>query len=96
MQNMPTDKPTLDDLIDKTIQRMMTLDETTDDYRKLVVVLDRLSKMKAETKLPRQKLSPDTAASVLGTVLAVLITVGYERMHVVTSKAYGQFVRPIR
>jgi hypothetical protein len=96
MQNMHNNQPTLDDLIQNTISKMAALDETSEEFRKLVVILDRLMKMKTENQPRRLRVSPDTMATVFGNLVAVLIVVGYERMHVMTSKAYGQFIKPIR
>lgn len=57
----------------------------SEEYDKIVDRIERMYKLK-EGNLP-QRVSPDTLAVVLGNLLGIVVIVGYEQRHVVTSKA---------
>lgn len=64
-----------------------------DEYAKSVDQLTKLYKLK-EINPPKQ-ISPDTLALVAGNLLGIILIVGHERIHVVTSKAMN-FVLKLR
>jgi len=80
------DKPTIDDLIMEVMQYMSTCHPNSEEYLRLLDQYDRLSKIKAQKKR-RFNVSPDVMAGILGNIAVVLIIVGYEHAHVMTSKA---------
>lgn len=63
------------------------------EYAKMVVQLNTLYKLK-EVDVPK-RVSPDTLAIVAGNLLGILLIVGHEKAHVVTSKAIN-FVLKLR
>lgn len=66
--------------------RMRVVGTDSDEYRQLVVYLDRLMTMKTAEK-QSFKVSPDTVAIIAGNIIVAIIIVAYEREHVVSSKA---------
>ncbi len=76
----------LDLAINDVLTRMRVIGCDADEYRTLVVYLDRLMEMKKERK-PRFSVSPDTIAIIVGNVVIALIIVKYEKADVITTKA---------
>jgi hypothetical protein len=76
-------KSGLDNAIDKVFTEMSGESSDSEEYSKMVEQLVRLYSLKPKSK----RVSPDTLAIVLGNLLGVLIIVGYERAHIMTSKA---------
>lgn len=69
--------------IDNVYSEMAGSDSHTTEYAKSV---DQLVKLYA-LKEPPRRISPDTLAIVLGNILGIILIVGHERTHIVTSKA---------
>jgi hypothetical protein len=82
----------LETTIDQLISRMSTEEEDSEDYTKMVDNLETLYKLKAETQPDRVKL--DTIAIVAGNLLGIIIIVGFEKSHVMTSKALSNLLKP--
>lgn len=76
----------LDQAIADVHARMRVVGTDDEEYKKLIVYLDRLMDMKAKKK-PKFAVSPDTLAVVLGNLLVAVIITQHERAHVITSKA---------
>lgn len=89
----PDEKSGLEKAIDTVLSEMATLSSDSEDYAKMVDQLTKLYSLK-EIDQPK-RISPDTLAIVLGHVVGILMIVGHERTHVVTSKAM-QFVLKLR
>lgn len=86
-------KPSIvDEAIGKVLTEMRQYDLETDEYKVAIDNLERLMKMRTEER--RNRISPDTILIVAGNLLGILIMVGYERTHVMTSKAMTFVVRP--
>ena len=86
-------KPSIvDEAIGKVLTEMRTYDLDTKEYREAFEHLERLMRMRTEDR--RNRISPDTMAIVIGNLVSVLIIVGYERGHVMTSKAMTYVVKP--
>jgi len=79
----------LEEAIARVMLAMTHVDTDTEEFTNLLTHLERLSALKPERRKP---LSLDAVAQVGGTILAILIVVGYEHHHVITSKALS-FVR---
>lgn len=75
----------LEEVIDVLIVRMTTEDFDPKLFAEQVDQLTKLYKLK-ENHTPK-RVSPDTLALVLGNLIGIVIILGYERAHVVTSKA---------
>lgn len=78
-------KSKLDEVIDNVFSEMAGESSDSEEYAKMV---DQLTKLYAlrDTQNPK-RISPDTLAIVLGNLLGIVIIVGHERAHVVTSRA---------
>ena len=75
----------LTEAIDRLYTRMHTLDPFSDDYQ---ITVDQLTKLYAikENSTPK-RVSADTLAMVAGNLAGIVLIVGHEKAHVVTSKA---------
>jgi hypothetical protein len=71
---------------------MYTEDKTSEKY---AVLLDRLIKLYALKETPKSGISADVKATIAANIAGILIIVGHERAHVVTSKALG-FIQKLR
>jgi len=80
----PTD---LETAIKDVHARMREIGPGEEEYRKLIVFLDRLEAMKTGDR--QNRISRDTMLQVAGSLLGILIIVAYEREHVMASKALG-------
>ena len=81
------DEPDLKKPTDKVLKSMDEYGPDSPEYEKLLTYLERFAKLKADTR--KSKVSPDTMALVLGNLIGILIIVGYEQNHVITSKGLG-------
>lgn len=81
----------LDDPIAKILSEMEVFGPGTPEYDHLLDQLDRLIKMQSEER--RNRVSPDTLATVGGNLLGILVIVAYEQKHVVVSKALNMLQR---
>lgn len=81
-----------DEVIEKVRESLLNDDPDNPEYQKKIEYLAELHKMRTE-ELRRDRVKPDTIAIVAGNLLGILILVGYERAHVVTSKGL-QFLKP--
>lgn len=85
-------KNPVDEQIDAVLSSMNGEGVDSDKYPKLMSYLERLNKLKQQDKLPR--VSRDTIALIAGNLLGIVMIVMYEQKHVMTSKAFGQIIRP--
>lgn len=76
----PVDQP-----IKRVLDDMEMYGPDTEEYEQYVDYLERLYKLKREERAPL--VSPDTMAVVLGNLVGILLIIGYEQKHVMTSKA---------
>ena len=91
-QKPSAEKTGLENTIDNLITQMSNEEGHTESYSAMVRNLETLYKLKAEDKPDRVKL--DTIAVVAGNLLGVLIIVGFEKSHVMTSKALTTLLKP--
>lgn len=68
-------------------------DKHSDDYNQLVENLKTLYALKENEVSPRERVNLNTVLTVAGSVASVLVIVGYERAHVLTSKALSHVVK---
>jgi hypothetical protein len=87
----PTD---LDVVIQRVLVHMEHINPDTPKYNELSTQLVKLYKLRAETE-PRMRVSADTWALIGANLAGILIVVGYEHGHVITSKALG-FISKLR
>lgn len=81
----------LDDVIASAIQELKGHDADSTEYAKIVEQLVLLNTLKSEEKT--QRVSKDTLALVLGNLAGIIVIVGYEQKHVLTSKALSLLSR---
>jgi len=77
--------------IDSIVAKLSTMDPSSEEYKIAVVNLTVLTK--AQTVMKSGKVSSDTKWIVLGNLIGVVIIVGYEHGHVLTSKAMNYLVK---
>lgn len=87
--NKKAEKTALDLAIDELLDEMARYSGTSDEYNKLTDQLTTLYSIKeTEHQIHSKKnVSADTLAIVGGNLLGIVLIVGHERAHVVTSKA---------
>lgn len=79
------EKSGLEEARDAAVKVLVDMDPSDPEYCKTLKAVKTLSNlMQAEQ---REKLSVNTAATVIGTLASVAMIVGHERAHIVTSKA---------
>jgi threonine dehydrogenase-like Zn-dependent dehydrogenase len=67
-------------------------DKTSDDYAAILERVSKLHKLKAEEKPKR--ISADTALVVGANLVGILMIIHHEHAHAITSKAFGQILKP--
>ena len=84
-------KPQRDEKLDGAIDSLFAeLDGYTgseEEYSAITDQIEKLYKLRNETK--PKTVSADTMAIVAGNLLGILLIVGFEQTHVITSKAIG-------
>lgn len=88
----PENQEALDSLIDRVIHDMEMIGPTHEEYPQLLNQLERLTKLKVEEK--PERVSRDTMAVIAANLIGILIVVAYEQKHVMTSKAFGNILKP--
>jgi hypothetical protein len=88
--NKTQNKPSaLEDAIERLLAEMNSTDPISDEYGKLVERLDKLHKMKVSEKDPRSRVSADAILTVGANLAGIVLILGFERAHIITSKALG-------
>lgn len=82
----------VDDQIDAVLKEMDEKGVTSEEYPKLMTLLERLNKIKAQSR--RDPISRDTIVMVAGNLMGILLIVAYEQKHVMTSKGLNYIIRP--
>lgn len=85
------EKSALEKEIDRLFAELSEKNSESDEYAKVVDQLTKLYKLK-EIDSP-QRVSWDTLALIAGNLAGILLIIGYERTHIVTSKAIGFVLR---
>lgn len=78
----------LQKVIDLHLIAMIDDDQGSVEYQRKVDQLVKLYELR-ERKNATKRVSPDTLAIVAGNLAGILMIVGHEKAHVVTSKALG-------
>lgn len=81
----PIEKTSLDEAIESVLSEMAGPSADSEEYAKMVDQLVKLHAMKTLEGRPR--ISPDVKATILANLAGILVIVGHERTHIVTSKA---------
>lgn len=79
------DTEQINDAINKLHDELEVIHPTDEVYSELLTKLERLHALKNDSRSDRVK--PDTLALIAGNLAGIMMIVGHERAHVVTSKA---------
>lgn len=75
----------LQKVIDDLLLEMQSMNKLSDEYDLCIKHLTKLYALKEDKS--KRRVSADTMAVVLGNLAGIVLIVGHERAHVVTSKA---------
>lgn len=81
------DKTALETEIDSVLAQMAPLEADAEEYAKMLAHLEKLYALKSLTK--DNSVSSDTVLAIIGNLAGIGMILGYERAHIVTSKALG-------
>lgn len=81
----------LDKAISDVLTQMEGYDADSPEFARMVEQLDKLHKMRTYKREPSVKL--DTVLAVAGNLAGIVIILGFERAHVITSKALGFVIK---
>jgi hypothetical protein len=82
----------LDEMIVTALMHVDSLEPGSEKWNAKFEHLERLHKLRAEGR--GERVSANTMAIVAGNLLGILIMVGYEHKHVITSKSLGFLLKP--
>lgn len=88
------ERPGLDQAINNALEELKSHDPDSVEYAKILDQLERLYKLQVPTPEPAKPLSMDTVLIVAGNLAGIVAVIGYERAHVITSKALGFIIKP--
>jgi hypothetical protein len=77
--------------IDNVLERMGSLDPSSEEYTSITNNLERLYKAKGCEV--NRFITPDTLALIAGNLLGLLIIMNYEKTNVISTKALGFIMR---
>lgn len=83
---------TLQQEVEQCLESMKDLEQTSDEYLKLLNTLERLMKLE-HRKNSSFKVKPDTIAQIGGSLAGILIIIGYEHGHVLVSKGLNFIIK---
>jgi hypothetical protein len=81
--------PLLDEMIASAHSEAVALGVETDEYAAAVKNIAELYKIRLSIEEKTDKFSKDQILAVVGNIAGIIAILGYERAHVVTSKALG-------
>lgn len=87
IKKKPVEKTALEVTIETLLLEMSLTESTSDEFGKLLDRLEKLHKMKAVEKDSRNRVSPDAILTVGANLAGIILILGFERAHIVTSKA---------
>lgn len=82
----------LEQEIQQCLESMKPLEPTSEEYDAALTVLERLMKLESQ-KNSCLKVKPDTWAQIGGSLVGILVIVGYEHGHVLVSKALNHIIK---
>lgn len=85
-QNQP-EKTHLEEVIDSVLSDLEGEDAGTEKYAQMADQLVKLHALHIAERKPR--ISPDVKATIAANLAGILVIVGHERTHIVTTKALG-------
>lgn len=91
----PTEPSGLEKAIERLLVQMSETPCESKEYSAITDQLVKLVKLQEETT-SKKRISPDTLAMIAGNLAGIALIIGYERAHVVTSKALGFVLKAAR
>lgn len=85
--------PLLDLMIANAISEIESHEVFTDEYAAGVKALSELYKIKTSVEEKTDRVSKDQLLAVVGNLAGILAILGYERVHVISSKAIGFVIK---
>lgn len=86
-------KPTLlDEAVDRLLLDLERQSIGSEEYDKTLELLSKLQKMRADEK--PAPISKDTMLTVGANLLGIMMIIGYEHQHVLTSRALNMLQKP--
>lgn len=84
----------LDLALNSALRRLNALEPETEEYAKTLEAVVTLHKLKEEER--PSPISKDALLNVGANLLGILMIIKHERMHIITSKAFGLLPRLMR
>lgn len=72
-------------------------DTSSQEYESGLKTLERLEKIQSDRlsrEKPKRKVDPNTVLSIAGELVSMGLIMGYERLHVLSTKAFSRIWRP--
>ena len=72
-------------------------DTSSEEYESGLRTLERLEKIQSDRlsrEKPKRKVDPNTVLSITGELVSMVLIMGYERLHVISTKAFSRIWRP--
>jgi hypothetical protein len=92
-QQPEEERPELEEAINKALENLRTHDPYSVEYVKTLEQIEKLYKLKVPKPELQKPVSLDTVLSVAGNLAGIIIILGYERTHVLTSKALSFVIK---
>lgn len=88
------DPQELQDAIDLALLELQAHKPYSVEYVKSLEQIEKLYKLRAPRPELQKPVSLDTVLTVAGNLTGIVMILGYERAHVLSSKALGMLIRP--
>lgn len=94
----PEEPTKLEEVLDKLLDLMIDAEPNSEEYATMADQLVKLYKLKEvdSNATAKKRLSPDTLAVIMGNLAGIGLVLGYERVGVVSSKAFGLVMKLAR
>lgn len=83
----PDEKTGLEETIDYVQEKLLKMDPDSDEFAKTLDQLDQLYKIKSSERKDEDRVSKDVLVTVGANLIGIVAILGYERAHVIGSKA---------
>lgn len=79
--------------IDDLTIGLQQIDPHSDEYHDRLESIERLSKLRDESRKSQRQVSPDTVLVVSGNLLGIVLILMHEKLHVISTKALNFVIR---
>lgn len=95
LKKTPEIKSSLDEALEIAVQKLKDTDPSTKDYAVIAQNVKTLTEANTADKAAHKPnvVSADTLAMIFGNLTGLILVLGYEHGHAITSKAFGQIGR---